>query len=335
MNSTDLSGFGHHDLISLEPWSTEDLQRVFATTAAMKECPAEFSRALAGKRLAMVFEKESLRTRFTFDLGIQDLGGSAVFLDHRDARLGSRESVPDVARNLARWVDCIVARTYRQRAVVELAKHSGVPVINGLTDLLHPCQALSDLFTLFEHWGSLQGRHLTYVGDGNNTCHSLLHAAPKLGVSMTICTPEGFEPNFKVMEAAQLAAQASGATIKHTHDPDTATIGAHAVYTDVWASMGQEDETEERAAIFAPYQVNRSMMERTEDGLFLHCLPAHRGHEVTPDVIDGTSSIVFDVAENRLHVQKAVMALLIHAVDANTIVPASTTTHSAPVEISA
>jgi ornithine carbamoyltransferase len=207
----------------------------------------------------------------------------------------------------------IVARTYRHRHVSELAAHASVPVINGLSDLLHPCQALADLFTLHEKWGpDLPGKKFVYVGDGNNTCHSLLHAAPKLGLNVTVATPQGYEPNFKVMESARAAASEHGVTLEHTSNPQQAVTGAHAVYTDVWASMGQEDETEERAAVFHDFQVNEALMaEAQDDAFFMHCLPAHRGQEVTAAVLDGPNSIVFDIAENRLHAQKAVLALLL------------------------
>lgn len=312
MNAITFGGLPHKDLVTLADYSVEQIQLIFQTAAELKRGRDEYTSLLAGKRLAMIFEKESLRTRFTFDIGMQDLGGSAVYLDHRDARLGSRESVPDMAKNLERWVHVIVARTYKHRAVTELAKHAGIPVINGLSDLLHPCQGLADFFTLHEHWGGeFEGKTLTYIGDGNNTCHSLMHTATKLGCNITVCTPEGYEPNLKVMNQAQEDAAKSGSRVRLTTDPQDACEGAHAVYTDVWASMGQEDEIEERSAIFREYQVTEELMGLTDDGSFMHCLPAHRGQEVTPGVIDGDQSIVFDIAENRLHVQKAVMCLLL------------------------
>lgn len=323
MHPVTFGGLPEPNLVSLANLSPADLETIFHTAAALKADPARYSGLLQGKRLAMIFEKESLRTRFTFDIGMQDLGGSAVFLDHSSARLGSRESVPDMARNLERWVDGIVARTYRHRAVIDLAKHASVPVINGLSDFLHPCQALADCFTLIELWGDVAGKHLVYVGDGNNTCHSLMHAASKLGMHITVCSPEGYEPNLKVMDQALADGAKTGARVRHTNDPAEAMQGANAVYTDVWASMGQEGETEERAAVFAEYQVNEAMMELTDNAKFMHCLPAHRGHEVSTGVIDGPASIVFDIAENRLHVQKAVLALLLapvpHLVDAELV----------------
>lgn len=301
----------HKDLVSVADYSAKDIQLIFDTARELKVGRERHTDLMRGKRLAMIFEKESLRTRFTFDIGMQDLGGSAVYLDHRDARIGSRESVPDMARNLERWVHAIVARTYKHRAITELARHAGVPVINGLSDLLHPCQGLADFFTLHEAWnGDFSGKKLTYIGDGNNTCHSLMHTAAKLGCDITVCTPEGYEPNLKVMTQSMDAAAICGSTVLHVTNPQEAMQGANAVYTDVWASMGQEDEIEERSATFREYQVTEKLMAQTDDALFLHCLPAHRGQEVTAGVIDGERSIVFDIAENRLHVQKAVLVLL-------------------------
>jgi len=303
--------FPHKDLVSVAHLDHDDILKIFSTAAALKAQRDRYTDLLAGKRLAMVFEKESLRTRFTFDIGMQDLGGSAIFLDHSSARLGSRESVPDMAKNLERWVHAIVARTYKHRAVTELAKHAQIPVINGLSDFLHPCQALTDFFTLWETWGSVRGRHITYVGDGNNTCHSLMHVASILGAHITVCTPEGYEPNLKVMNECLAAAAVSGSKITCGNDPVQAMQGAEAVYTDVWASMGQEDETEERSAIFAEYQVNETLLAHSDQALFMHCLPAHRGQEVSAGVIDSDHSIVFDIAENRLHVQKSILVWLL------------------------
>jgi ornithine carbamoyltransferase len=298
------------DLLSEALLSPGDIHELYAAASALKREPRKYSRLLEGQRLGMIFEKESLRTRFTFDIGMQDLGGSAVYLDHRHARLGSRESIKDMARNLERWVHGIVARTYKHRALLELAENCDIPVINGLTDYLHPCQALTDFFTLTEKWGKVAGKRVVYIGDGNNTCHSLLVCGAKLGAHVTVCTPEGYEPNAKVVSEAMHVARETGSEIHITDDPSEAVTGADAIYTDVWASMGQEDETEERAAIFAEYQVDEEMMALTNNAYFLHCLPAHRGMEVTAGVMDGERSIVFDNAENRLHVQKAILAML-------------------------
>ena len=301
------------DLISLADLAPAELRRVIDVALEIKGNRARYSRLLAGKRLSMLFEKESLRTRFTFDIGMQDLGGSATFLDLSNApRMGARESVRDMAKNLERWTDGIVARTYRHRTIVELADAAEVPVINGLSDLLHPCQALADTMTLFERWGEVAGRRLVFVGDGNNTCHSLMTAASMLGMHMVVCAPEGYEPDAEIERHASAAARTSGGSYTLTTDVKDAATGADAIYTDVWASMGQEDETEERAAVFADYSVTEDVMAFAKpDAVFMHCLPAHRGHEVSRGVIDGPQSIVFDIAENRLHAQKAVLALLL------------------------
>ncbi|MBZ0152764.1 MAG: ornithine carbamoyltransferase [Planctomycetes bacterium] len=300
------------DLLCTSALTTNDIGRVFAVAKELKQNRTVHTEVLRNKRLAMIFEKDSLRTRFTFDVGMQDLGGSAVFMDHRDARLGSRESVKDVAKNLERWVHGIVARTFKHKALEELAAHAGIPVINGLSDFVHPCQALSDFFTMTEKWGDVRGRTLTYVGDGNNTCHALIHTAVKLGTHIRVCSPEGYEPNSRVVNEAMRVALDTGAEVTILNDPDAAAEGADAIYTDVWASMGQEDEIEERNGIFAAYQVDEEMMARAnKSALFMHCLPAHRGWEVTQEVMDGPQSVVYDIAENRLHVQKALLALLI------------------------
>jgi ornithine carbamoyltransferase len=299
------------DLISIDALTLQDIQLIFALAEAMKQSPGEYATALRGKALALIFEKPSLRTRVTFDVGMTSMGGSAIFLDHSQAKLGERESIRDVARNLERWVHGIVARTYKNKSVVELAEHASIPVINGLTDLLHPCQALTDYFTILEKFGSLEGLKFAYVGDGNNTCHSLIDGAAKLGMELWIATPKGFEPKAKIVSAAAKFAKASGARINIVNDPVEAVRGASIVYTDVWASMGQEAETEDRAAVFADYQVDKELMSHArKEAVFMHCLPAHRGYEVAPSVIDSRQSIVYDEAENRLHVQKAILYLL-------------------------
>jgi ornithine carbamoyltransferase len=314
MPSLATSPFGtlpHKDLISDAHLAAGDIETIFAAARELKRARDLYTDVLRHKKLAMVFEKESLRTRFTFDVGMQDLGGSAVFYEHRHARLGSRESIADMAHNLERWVHGIVARTYRHKVVEDLARHARIPVINGLTDSLHPCQALTDYFTLTERWGSVAGRKLYYIGDGNNTCNSLIYSGSKLGCHVTVCTPEDYEPHVAVLDQAKTFARESGARIEVVNEPGADIDDADAIYTDVWASMGQEDEIEERNAIFSPYQVNDRLMRRAKSGaVFMHCLPAHRGWEVTSDVIDSDRSIVFDQAENRLHVQKAILVLL-------------------------
>jgi ornithine carbamoyltransferase len=300
------------DLLSISQLGAGDLGTIFEAAAALKADREGYADLLRGKRLGMIFEKESLRTRFTFDVGIQDLGGSAVFMDHRHVRLGTRESIRDMAKNLERWVHGIVARTYKHKALEELAANCSIPVINGLSDFVHPCQALADFFTLTERWGDVRGRKLVYVGDGNNTCHSLVHVAARLGAHITVCCPEGYEPNSRVIHEAMLIARETGSDVRILNDPESSARGADAIYTDVWASMGQEDETEERAAIFNDFRVDEEMMALAKpDAVFMHCLPAHRGQEVTSGVIDSPASIVFDIAENRLHVQKAILALLL------------------------
>jgi len=308
----DLPRLAQKDLLCTSALPAADVDRIFATARSLKAGREVHTDVLRHKRLAMIFEKDSLRTRFTFDIGMQDLGGSAVFMDHRDARLGSRESVKDMAKNLERWVHGIVARTFKHKVLEELAAQTRIPVINGLSDFVHPCQALSDFFTLAEKWGSVKGRTVTYVGDGNNTCHALIHTAVKLGTSIRVCSPQGYAPNSHVVDEAMRVAQQTGAEVTILDDPEAAAEGADAIYTDVWASMGQEDEIEERNGIFAAYRVDDDMMARAKkDAVFMHCLPAHRGREVTQEVMDGPQSIVYDIAENRLHVQKAILALLL------------------------
>ncbi len=299
------------DFLSIAFHETEELELIFDLAKEIKAKPTKFSKALAGKNVVLLFEKPSLRTRVTFEAGVYNMGGNAIFLDHERVKLGEREAIKDVAKNLERWTNAIVARTYKHRSVVELASNSSIPVINGLTDLLHPCQAVADFFTVRERFGSLQGLHFCYVGDGNNTCNSLLHAASKLGVRMTVITPEGYEPNSRVVNEAMHFAEATGARIDITNAIE-AVKGVHVIYTDVWASMGQEAETEERASVFADYRVDEEVMEVAgKQAYFMHCLPAHRGAEVSSPVIDSERSIVYDQAENRMHTQNALLVLLL------------------------
>lgn len=299
------------DLISVQYLTSEDIALIFKTASAIKKNPGDYAHALDRKTLALIFEKPSLRTRVTFDVGITGMGGNALFLDHSEAKLGERESIKDVAKNLERWVHGIVARTYKNKSVLELAEHASIPVINGLTDLLHPCQALTDYFTILERFGTVKNLKFAYVGDGNNTCHSLIDCAAKLGLELWIATPEGFEPNHRIVSEAQKTAKETGARVEILNDPKAAVDKASIVYTDVWASMGQEAETEDRAAVFASYRVDSELMSHARrEAVFMHCLPAHRGSEVAPSVIDSPQSIVYDQAENRLHVQKAILYLL-------------------------
>jgi len=302
---------GVGDLISERDLTRSDLNLIFQLAQRIKMSPGSFAHALEGKQLAMIFEKPSLRTRVTFEVGMTGMGGHAIYLDHAKPRLGERESIKDIAKNLERWVDGIVARTFAHSAVLELAENASIPVINALTDLSHPCQAIGDYFTLGEKFGKLKGLKLAFVGDGNNVCHSLMVAGAKLGVSVNVATPAGFEPKAEIVEDAKACARKTGAKIQLFHDPVEAVAGAHAVYTDVWASMGQEYATHLRAQVFAPFQVTSDLMAATDPGaVFMHCLPAHRGQEVTGELIDSPRSIVYDQAENRLHVQKALLVLL-------------------------
>jgi ornithine carbamoyltransferase len=300
------------DLLTGTEWNAAQVQELFRLAVDVKAHPDRYKTALSGRQLAMIFEKPSLRTRVTFEVGITSLGGTAIYLDHADTHLGDRESVPDVARCLSRWVHGIVGRVFSQEALEVLADYASVPVINALSDVYHPCQALCDFFTLEEKFGSARGVKLAYVGDGNNVCHSLMVAGARAGAHVRIATPAGYEPDAKILAAARVDAAATQGTTELFRAPEEAVSGAQAVYTDVWASMGQEEETEKRAAIFAPYQVNAKLMSQAaSDAVFLHCLPAHRGSEVTDDVMESPRSIVFDEAENRLHVQKAILLMLL------------------------
>jgi ornithine carbamoyltransferase len=299
------------DLIAERDLTRGDVELILSLAARVKRSPRSFARALDGKQLAMIFEKPSLRTRVTFEVGITSMGGHAVYLDHAKPRLGERESIQDIARNLDRWVDGIVARTFAHSSVLGLAENASIPVINGLTDLLHPCQALADFFTLEEKFGRLEGLPVAFVGDGNNVCHSLMMIAAKLGAFLNVATPAGFEPNSDIVEEAEACARGTGARITFFRDPVEAVSGACAVYTDVWASMGQEYAAHLRAQVFAPYRVTTDLMRAADrSAVFMHCLPAHRGQEVVDAVIDSPKSIVYDQAENRLHAQKAILLLL-------------------------
>jgi ornithine carbamoyltransferase len=268
--------------------------------------------ALAGRTVAMIFEKPSLRTRVTFETGMTQLGGHAIYLAPADIRLGERESVADVAANLGRWVDGVVARTFSHHVIKELAEHAGVPVINALSDVEHPCQALADYLTVLEHVGRLRGVHLVFVGDGNNVWHSLALLGATLGIHATLVCPPGYEGDPGIVRAAQEKGSATGSRVDVVHDARAAVGDADVVYTDVWASMGQEEQAAERAEVFAPYQVNDELLAAAPAGaLVMHCLPAHRGEEITSEVLDGPRSIVLDQAENRLHAQKALLEALI------------------------
>jgi ornithine carbamoyltransferase len=297
------------DFLSLTDFSRAELEEILHLAARLKRDLKDGKQPplLAGKSLAMIFEKPSLRTRVTFEIGMSQLGGTPVYLTPQDIQLGERESVADIARNLERWVDLIMARTFAHGTLVELARHANVPVINGLSDLLHPCQVLADCFTLIEHRGRLEGLRIAFVGDVNNVANSWINAAAKLGFELILASPPDYEPDAATVQAAR----AAGGRITLTHDASAAAEGAQVLYTDVWTSMGQEHEAEKRQRDFAAYQINADLLRRAEShAVVMHCLPAHRGEEITDEVIDGPQSIVFDQAENRLHTQKAIMVWL-------------------------
>jgi ornithine carbamoyltransferase len=300
-----------NDLLTGAEWSPADTRELLHLTAEIKAKPARYANTLRGKFLALIFEKPSLRTRVTFEVGIQSMGGSVVFLDHTQARLGERESIADVARNLERWVQGIVARVYEQRVLDEMAASTSIPVINALSDKFHPCQALADFFTLEEKIGNLRGFKLAYIGDGNNVCHSLIFLAARLGVHLRIATPPNYEPDQDVLQDAKRVAKETRSKIELFNDPREAVTGADGVYTDSWTSMGFEAQQKVRSSVFAPYQVNAALMAlASPSAVFMHCLPAHRGAEVTSDVLDGAQSVVLDQSENRMYVQKAILQTL-------------------------
>jgi ornithine carbamoyltransferase len=305
-------GSAKRDFLSLHELTNWELEGLLDLAREIKSFPAPFHHALEGKTVAMIFEKPSLRTRVTFEVSMAQMGGHAIYLSPADIALGKREAVKDVARNLARWVDGIVVRTFAHSILTEMSREAPVPIVNALSDLLHPCQAIADLLTLREVKGRLRGLRLAYVGDGNNVAHALAQACAKLGVHFIVGCPRGYEPDASVFREASADAEPSGASLLVVQDPAEAVHNADAVYTDVWASMGQEAETEKRRKVFAPYQVNAMLMAVAKsDAVFMHCLPAHRGDEVTDDVLDGPQSVVLDQAENRLHVAKAVLLALL------------------------
>ena len=300
-------------LLSIHDLTVEEVEKILTVAQDLKKKQKQGipHPILKNKTLGMIFSKSSTRTRVSFEVGMYQLGGHALFLSSNDIQLGRGETIYDTANVLSRYLDGIMIRTYAQSDVEDLAKYGSIPIINGLTDLLHPCQALTDMLTISEHKGKLAGLKLAYLGDGNNMAHSQLYAGAKLGMQVFVATPEGFECNEEIVANAKEDAKKTGAVIDVSHDPVRAATGADAIYTDTWISMGQTGSKESRLATFHPYQVNSKMMGYAkEDSIFLHCLPAYRGYEVTEDVIDGPQSVVFDEAENRLHTQKAVMALL-------------------------
>ncbi len=304
--------FAQKHMLRLSDYTPDEIFQVLALALKLKHYQKnkQEHKLLKDKVLAMIFTKSSTRTRVSFEAGIYQLGGTAQFLSSADIQLGRGEPISDTAKVLSRMVDGIMIRTFAQSDVEDLAKYGSIPVINGLTDLLHPCQILADLLTYYEKFGSFEGK-MAYIGDGNNVANSLLVGCAKVGLDITIACPKGFEPDAQILAAAKIIGSETGAEVTVTHDPGAAAKGATALYTDVWASMGQEAEADSKYAHFKGYQVNGALMAKAEEtAIFLHCLPAHRGEEVTAEVIDGKQSVVFDEAENRLHAQKAVMALL-------------------------
>ena len=300
------------DLLSIKDLTTAEINAIFILTEKLKKNKAKFSKVLAGKAIALIFQKPSNRTRVSFEVGMFQLGGHSLYLAPNEINLGVRESIADVSKTLSRYVDGIVLRTFEHKNCQEMAKEASVPVINGLSDFSHPCQGLADLFTVKEKLKNLKGLTLAYVGDGNNVCNSLLFACAKLGVNMNVGCPKGYEPDPAVLKDSKGIGEVSGAAINLFNDPFEAVCGADVIYTDVWASMGQEDEAKKRKEIFKDFQVNKDLVNLAKCGvLVMHCLPAHRGEEITDEVLDSENAIVFDEAENRMHVQKAILIKLL------------------------
>ena len=296
------------DFLSIKDFTPQEIRHFLNVACQVKAMPELFARALKGKTLAMIFEKPSLRTRVTFDVGMEQLGGHSLYLSPAEISLGKRESVHDVAKNLERMVQAIMIRTFAHEIVVEMAKHASIPVINGLTDYSHPCQAMADYLTILEVKGQIAGLKVAYIGDGNNVARSLIFAGAQLGANVWVATPPGYEPDAEAVAWCQEQCGETHASCTVTNDPEMACRGADVIYTDVWASMGQETEAAQRQQVFRTYQVNAKLFSHAKpEAIFLHCLPAHRGDEVTDEVIDSQRSFVFQQAENRLHAQKAIM----------------------------
>jgi ornithine carbamoyltransferase len=305
-------GLAGRHLSSISDLSVQEMAAIMDLAHAVKNHPEDFRHALDARQMVMFFEKASLRTRLTFETAINTLGGNAIFVDQTQSPLGERESLADMAHNLERWMNLVVLRTYSHDTITEMAACSRVPIINALSDLEHPCQAIADFFTIEERFGSAEGIRFAYVGDGNNVCHSLMLAAAQLGAHCTVAAPKGFTPKLEIIHKAIEIAESTGGSITLTTDPIKAVTGADAVYTDVCTSMGFEHEATKRAPIFKPYQVNEELMAHAQPhAIFMHCLPAHRNAEVTDAVLDGPQSVVFDQAENRMHAQKAIILMLL------------------------
>jgi ornithine carbamoyltransferase len=300
------------DMCSIADLSSAEVRAILKLGHDVKRNPRAYRHALDAKQMVLMFEKASLRTRLSFETGINTMGGNAIFVDQTNSPLGERESIADVAKNVERWVDVIVLRTYAHDTITEMAANSRVPVVNALSDFEHPCQALADFMTLEEHMGSVVGANFTYVGDGNNVCHSLMLTGAQLGANVTVATPRGYSPDIEIVTLARDIAAANNCELRLLQDPQAAVEGADAVYTDVCVSMGFEHESMKREPIFRPFQVNETMMQKAKpSAVFMHCLPARRNAEVTDAVLDSPQSIVFDQAENRLHAQKALLLLLL------------------------
>jgi ornithine carbamoyltransferase len=300
------------DLINLQDFSSDEIAELLELTQKMKNNPSAYNQALKGKTVGLIFQKPSNRTRVSFEVGVWELGGYCVYLGPEEINLGVRESTSDVSKTLSRYLDAIVARTHRHQDIIDLAKSATIPVINGLSDLFHPCQALADLFSIKEKFQELKGLTLAYIGDGNNVCLSLLLGCSKMGINIHVATPKGYEPQNDVVEAAAGYAEESGSILSVSHNAQKAAQNSNIIYTDTWVSMGQEAESKQRLHDFKNYQINNELVRLANpDFIFMHCLPAHRGQEVTEEVIDGGHSIVFDQAENRLHIQKAILLELL------------------------
>ena len=299
------------DLISIKDLTASEVEEILRLSSRIKKSPEKFRDALKGKTLALVFEKPSTRTYVSFQVGMYQLGGNSIYLGPEQAKLGVRESVHDVAKTLSRYVHGIVLRTFAHQNVLDMAEFATIPVINGLSDLLHPCQALADIFTIKEKFGTFENITLAYIGDGNNVCHSLLYACSKVGLNFNVAAPLKYAPSAEIVKAARVSAQKSGSRINVHNKPDEAVRGADIIYTDVWASMGQENQAQARGKAFKGFQINKKLIKLAKKGvLIMHCLPAHRGEEISNEVLDSKNSIVFDQAENRLHVQKAILVKL-------------------------
>ncbi len=304
--------FASKDFLSLKEIESSDLELLFKLADKMKKNPGQFLGKLKGKSLALLFQKPSVRTRVSFQVGMAQLGGSAVYMDPQEMPLGERESIKDVARVFSRYCDVVVARTYSHAVVEDFARYASVPVINGLSDSYHPCQTIADLFTIREKFGDLKKINIAYIGDANNVLNSLLYGVAKTGANLSVANPRGYEPHEEITKDIKLICKDSGAKITVSNNPFTAIKNAHVIYTDVWVSMGQEKQHDQRLRDFQPFQVNAAIISKApKDCVFMHCLPAHRGEEITDEVIEHPRSVIFDQAENRMHTQKALIYLLL------------------------